>query len=125
MFFTSAAVLLPEIPAGRLIAPYLGVSLETSTGIIETVLAGSPPGSWAGGRLVDRREPNRLLGPTLLAAGGGARRQNHAGGAEFAVPTALLSDVSPMVAKLRLASTTETGGAVGARDDVADPPAST
>lgn len=103
--------------------------METSTGIIETVLAGSPPGSWAGGRLVDRREPRRLLGPTLLAPSGGARRQNHAGGAEFAVPTAHLSDVSPMLAKLRLASTTETGavvgGAVGARDDVADPPAST
>ncbi len=37
---TSAAVLVFEILAGRLLAPYVGVSLETYTGIIGTVLAG-------------------------------------------------------------------------------------
>ena len=36
---TSAAILVLEILAGRLLAPYVGVSLETYTGIIGTVLA--------------------------------------------------------------------------------------
>jgi len=134
VFFTSAAVLVLEILAGRLVAPYVGVSLETYTGIIGTVLAGIAAGSWAGGWLADRREPRRLLGPTLLAAGGasllvppivsalGPGVAATGGGpagiitlavTAFVVPTALLSAVSPMVAKLRLASTTETGAVVG------------
>ena len=40
VFATSAAVLVIEILAGRLMAPYVGVSLETFTGIIGTILAG-------------------------------------------------------------------------------------
>ena len=40
VFATSAAVLVLEILAGRLMAPYVGVSLETFTGIIGTILAG-------------------------------------------------------------------------------------
>ena len=34
VFISSAAVLVMEILAGRLMAPYVGVSLETFTGII-------------------------------------------------------------------------------------------
>ena len=134
VFFTSAAVLVLEILAGRLVAPYVGVSLETYTGIIGTVLAGIATGSWAGGWLADRRDPRRLLGPTLLAAGAAALLAPPiistvgpgvaatGGGpvgivalatAAFVVPTALLSAVSPMVAKLRLVSTAETGVVVG------------
>ncbi|MDP8954677.1 MAG: fused MFS/spermidine synthase, partial [Actinomycetota bacterium] len=40
VFCTSAAVLVLEILAGRLVAPYVGVSIETFTGVIGTVLAG-------------------------------------------------------------------------------------
>ena len=133
-FGTSAAVLVVEILAGRLVAPYVGVSLETYTGIIGTVLAGIAVGSWAGGWLADRRDPRRLLGPTLLAAGAAALLAPPiistlgpgvaaTGGGPagivilavtaFVLPTALLSAVSPMVAKLRLVSTAETGVVVG------------
>lgn len=134
VFFTSAAVLILEILAGRLVAPYVGVSLETYTGIIGTVLAGIAAGSWAGGWVSDRRDPRRLLGPVLIAAGVAAALSlpiistlgpgvASAGGgpagivalavAAFVVPTALLSAVTPMAAKLRLASTAETGSVVG------------
>lgn len=134
VFFTSAAVLVLEILAGRLVAPYVGVSLETYTGIIGTVLAGIACGSWAGGWVADRCDPSRLVGPTLVAAGAAALLAPPiistvgpgvaaAGGGPvgivtlavtaFVVPTALLSAVSPMVAKLRLGSTTETGAVVG------------
>ena len=66
---TSASVLVLEILAGRLLAPYVGVSLETYTGIIGTVLAGIAFGAWAGGQLADRFDPRRLL-PLLLLLGG-------------------------------------------------------
>ena len=134
VFFTSAAVLVLEILAGRLVAPYVGVSLETYTGIIGTVLAGIAAGSWAGGWLADRADPRRLVGPTLVAAGAAALLAppiisalgpgvaGVGGGpvgivtlavTAFVVPTALLSAVSPMAAKLRLGTTAETGVVVG------------
>ena len=69
VFGTSAVVLVMEILAGRLLAPYVGVTLETFTAIIGTVLAGIALGTWLGGRLADRVEPRRLLGPELALGG--------------------------------------------------------
>ena len=66
---TSAAVLVLEILAGRLLAPYVGVSVETYTGIIGTVLAGIAVGAWLGGVAADRVDPRRLI-PALLVTGG-------------------------------------------------------
>lgn len=134
VFFTSAAVLVLEILAGRLVAPYVGVSLETYTGIIGTVLAGIAVGSAAGGWAADHGDPRRLLGPLLIAAGaaalvsvpiiaalgpGVARSGGGPAGivtlavTAFVLPTALLSAVAPMAAKLRLSTTAETGAVVG------------
>ncbi|MEX2658674.1 MAG: fused MFS/spermidine synthase, partial [Acidimicrobiales bacterium] len=132
VFTCSAAVLVIEILAGRLLAPYVGVSLETYTGIIGTVLAGIAIGTALGGRLADRVDPRRLLGPTIVAGGAlavlslpvvGLLGPAVAGGGPvaivflaltaFVLPTAVLSAVSPMVAKLRLASIAETGSVVG------------
>src|SRR5205085_7247272 len=67
VFFTSAAVLVLEILAGRLVAPYVGVTLETYTGVIGTVLAGIAIGAAVGGRVADRRDPRTILGPLLIA----------------------------------------------------------
>lgn len=132
VFATSAAVLVLEILAGRLLAPYVGVSLETYTGVIGTVLAGIAIGSAAGGRLADRVDPRILLGPTIVAggvlalvsvpvvtalgpavAGGGPPAIVLLALTAFVLPTAVLSAVSPMAAKLRLATTAETGSVVG------------
>jgi len=66
---TSASVLVLEILAARLLAPYVGVSLETYTGIIAVVLAGIAVGAWIGGWAADRLDPRRLL-PLLLTVGG-------------------------------------------------------
>ena len=54
VFGTSAAVLALEILAVRLLAPYLGITIEVTTGVIGTVLAGIALGTWLGGRLADR-----------------------------------------------------------------------
>ena len=48
VFGTSASVLVLEILAERLMAPYVGVMLETCTGIIGVVLAGIAAGAWLG-----------------------------------------------------------------------------
>ena len=68
-FFTSAAILVLEVLAGRLLAPYVGVTLQTYTAIIGVVLAGISLGSFVGGRLADRIDPRTLLGPALATGG--------------------------------------------------------
>ena len=132
VFVASGAVLVLEILAGRLLAPYVGVSLETFTGIIGVVLAGISIGAWVGGRLADSVDPRRLL-PGALALGGGAAIAavpiiralgpvaDGASGptivtlaaAAFFVPSALLSTVTPIVVKLQLETVAETGRIVG------------
>ena len=131
VFTTSALVLVLEIVAGRLMAPYVGVSLETFTGIIGTVLAGIAVGAAAGGALADRRDPLTLIGRALVLGGGltwlaipivttlgpgmtGTPADIVAlTSAGFLLPAAVLSGIAPMVAKLRLSTLEETGAVVG------------
>ncbi len=132
MFGASAAVLVLEILAARLLAPYVGVTLETYTAIIGVVLAGIACGSWAGGRLADRATPRRLLGPELIAGGllamatlpvvrllgeagedGGTADLALLGLLGFFPPAAVLSAVVPTVVKLQLGDLGETGAVVG------------
>jgi spermidine synthase len=132
VFFTSAAVLVLEILAQRLLAPYLGVSLEVFTGVIGVILAGISVGAWAGGRAADHGDPARLVGPLLVGGGITALASplivDLIGPAAtgigpvsivvittfgFFAPAAVLSAISPVVVKLRLASLTETGSVVG------------
>lgn len=131
VFATSGAVLVLEVLAGRLMAPYVGVSLETFTGIIGTILAGIAVGAAAGGHLADRHDPNRLIGPVLVLGGVLAWLSIPVvsvlgPGAGPAVPTIVLlsflgffppamvlTAISPMVAKLRLHDLGETGEVVG------------
>ncbi|MFW2380988.1 MAG: fused MFS/spermidine synthase [Acidimicrobiales bacterium] len=131
VFCTSAAVLVLEILAGRLMAPYVGISLETFTGIIGTILAGIALGSAVGGRLADRRDPATMIGPALLAGGilswlsiPIVSLLGPGLGSEipaivtlallaFFAPAMVLTAISPMVAKLRLHSLDETGEVVG------------
>jgi spermidine synthase/MFS family permease len=53
VFLTSAGGLVLEIVAGRLLAPYVGMSLYTWTAIIAVVLAGFSIGHWIGGNLAN------------------------------------------------------------------------
>ena len=131
VFFASAAVLVLEILAGRMMAPYVGVTLETFTGIIGTVLAGISLGSWLGGRMADRYPPRRVL-PIVLVTGGifalltypvvtlvGPSVSNEPfdivflAAISFFAPAAVLSAVTPTVIKIRLHTLDETGAVVG------------
>ncbi|MFA8386543.1 MAG: fused MFS/spermidine synthase [Pelagibaca sp.] len=66
----SAASMVVEIVAGRMLAPYVGMSLYTWTSVIAVVLAGFSAGHWWGGRLADRPGINPLVatGWALVAA---------------------------------------------------------
>ncbi len=66
----SASSLIVEIVAGRMIAPYVGMSLYTWTAIIAVVLAGFSVGHWWGGRIaaLDTARALRVTGWTMVAA---------------------------------------------------------
>jgi len=131
VFATSGAVLTLEIIAGRLMAPYVGVSIETFTGIIGTVLAGIAVGAAIGGWLADRHDPRLLIGPLLVIGGGlcwlslpivrvlgpevgkGPVAIVMLTACSFLAPVTVVSAVSPMVAKLRLERLEDTGTVVG------------
>lgn len=132
VFFTSAAVLVLEIMAGRLMAPYVGVSLETFTGIIGVVLAGISLGTWLGGAAADRVDPRAMVGPLVVIGGvlaliapplvdlfgtglrgGGPPVIVLLAFVGFFAPAAVLSAVSPTVVKMQLADLHETGTVVG------------
>lgn len=128
VFASSAAVLVVEITALRLLAPYLGLTLETSTLVIGIALAAIALGSWAGGRVADRMDPRRLIAPALGASGvvvafSPAVVRTAAewtppllilvAAAAILIPGALLSAVTPMVTKIRLSTLAETGTVVG------------
>lgn len=139
VFFCSGCVLVLEILAARLLAPYVGISLETYTSIIGVVLAAIAAGSWAGGRIADRVDPKRLVGPTVALGGllamftvpivrtlGDA--SNSDGGrlstigltfAGFFPAAFVLSMVHPMVVKLQLHDLHRTGRIVGRLSGIA------
>jgi len=128
VFASSAAVLVVEIVALRLLAPYLGLTLETSTLVIGLALSAIAFGSWAGGRAADTISPRAALGPLLASSGAvvaitpaAVRTAGEAQGGPVlltAVGTvfvsgATLSAVTPMVTKLQLTTLGETGSVVG------------
>ncbi|CAN5885134.1 hypothetical protein BH23ACT12_BH23ACT12_01740 [soil metagenome] len=132
VFITSGAVLMLEILSLRLVAPYLGLTLEMNTGVIGFALGAIALGAWLGGRAADSIPPQKIIGPMVLLAGvmvlfvGPTVRytgEQVRGGNAISVlimaavsilaPAALLSAVSPLVVKLRLQALDETGRVVG------------
>jgi spermidine synthase len=132
VFVASGAVLVLEILSVRLLAPYVGLTLETTTSIIGAVLAGIAVGAALGGWVADRTNPRwlvvglligggllvfltvpiiRALGPPASEGGNTA-----AIGVTFAalVPVAaVLSAVTPTVARLQLRDLRASGTIVG------------
>jgi spermidine synthase len=68
-FTASFCILVIEIVAGRILAPFVGVSLYTWTSIIGVVLAGISIGAYMGGKLADRFPGRKTLGWLLLVSG--------------------------------------------------------
>ncbi len=133
VFIASFCTLVIELVAGRIMAPYVGVSLYTWTSIIGVVLAGISIGAFLGGLLADRYPRSSTLGWLLLLSGLGALSisplTNLIGAAQFHtplmirillitmliffIPSCLLGMISPIVVKLTLKNLQKTGNVVG------------
>jgi len=133
VFIASFCTLVIELVAGRIMAPYVGVSLYTWTSIIGVVLAGISIGAYLGGLIADRYPRSSTLGWLLFLSGLGAFSisplTNLIGGAQFQtslmirillitaiiffIPSGLLGMISPVVVKLTLNNLQKTGNVVG------------
>jgi spermidine synthase len=133
VFIASFCTLVIELVAGRIMAPYVGVSLYTWTSIIGVVLAGISIGAWVGGILADRYPRPATLGWLLFLSGVGALTiaplTDLIGAAQFQatlmlrilllttaiffIPSTLLGMISPVVVKLTLDNLNRTGNIVG------------
>jgi spermidine synthase len=132
VFVAAGAVLVLEILSVRMLAPYVGLTLETTTSIIGAVLLGISVGAAVGGRVADRTNPRNLVVGLLLGGGllalltvpivrwlGPSAREGGTVGAlkvTFAslVPVAaVLSAVSPTVAHWQLRDLKASGTIVG------------
>ncbi|HOJ42671.1 MAG TPA: fused MFS/spermidine synthase [Syntrophorhabdaceae bacterium] len=68
-FIASFCSLVIEMVAGRILAPFVGVSIYTWTSIIGVILAGISIGAYIGGKLADRFPTRKTLGWLLLISG--------------------------------------------------------
>ncbi|MGW8247861.1 MAG: fused MFS/spermidine synthase [Acidiferrobacterales bacterium] len=135
IFLSSGMLMVLEITAGRLLAPFIGVSLYTWTSIIGVVLAGLSLGNWIGGIWVDRGGSERAVGLTLTIGGASSLLlllllkgvaiwlENSSMGlltlsfiyvfCLFFIPAALLGIVTPMLTTLALQLDSHVGHIVG------------
>ncbi len=142
VFMASCCTMVLELVAGRILAPFIGVSLYTWTSIIGVCLAGISAGNFIGGVLADKAGSRRTLGLILLAGGIFSLlilplaamdlttiipKQNAALAQDawlilrivivtsilFLPPTLILGMVSPIVIKLALTDLRQTGSIAG------------
>ncbi len=135
VFLSSALLLVLEIVAARLIAPYVGVSLYTWSAVIGVVLAGLSIGNALGGAWADRQATAEAAGGVLIAAGLSAllipwlllATARGLDGyalsilstslilvlALFLLPAILIGIVTPLLTTLALAQSSRTGHIVG------------
>lgn len=133
VFLASFSMLIIEVVAGRILAPYVGVSLYTWTSIIGVVLAGISVGAYLGGMIADRYPHVSTLGWILFLSGLATFSippLTHWVGGTFLhadvmvrillitailsfLPSCFLGMVSPVVVKLALGRLEKAGNVVG------------
>ena len=134
-FFSSLCIMILELVASRLVARHVGASLSVWTSVIGIMLGGICLGNVLGGRLADRVEPGRAIGP-LYALGAFLSLSclwinaivGLTPGLEylpwnirtvvvvtlnFLVPATVLGMIGPVVAKIAVEQARKTGSAIG------------
>ncbi|MEW4567376.1 fused MFS/spermidine synthase [Tautonia sp. JC769] len=134
-FFASLCIMTLELVAARLVARHVGASLHVWTSVIGVVLGGICLGNFLGGRLADRTEARRIVGP-LFALGAALTLSTlwmntvvgRTPGLEampwslrtlvvvslnFLVPATVLGLIGPVVAKVAVDQAARTGSAIG------------
>src|SRR3954464_9558843 len=134
-FFSSLCIMILELVASRLVARHVGASLTVWTSVIGIMLGGICLGSVLGGRLADRVDPRRAVGPlyalgSLLALS--CLWMNSVVGLtpgpeaipwnlrtvvvvtlDFLVPATVLGMIGPVVAKMAVEQARRAGSAIG------------
>ncbi len=134
-FFSSFCIMILELVASRLVATHVGASLNVWTSVIGIMLGGICLGNVLGGRLADRVEPDRAIGP-LYALGSlltlSCLWMNAVVGLtpgletlpwnlrtvvvvtlDFLLPGTVLGMIGPVVAKIAVEQSRKSGSAIG------------
>src|SRR6516162_5714291 len=134
-FFSSFCIMILELVASRLVARHVGASLTVWTSVIGIMLGGICLGNVLGGRLADRVEPRRAIGP-LYALGAFLTlsclwinvfigllpgldsmawnlRTVVVVTLDFLIPATVLGMIGPVVAKLAVTRARRAGSAIG------------
>ena len=134
-FFSSLCIMVLELVASRLVARHVGGSLIVWTSVIGIMLGGICLGNVLGGRLADRVEPRRAIGPlyalgslmTLLCLWVNSvvgltpgldampwdLRTVLVVSLDFLVPGTVLGMIGPVVAKMAVEQSRRSGSALG------------
>jgi len=132
-FIASFCTLVIEMVAGRILAPFVGVSIYTWTSIIGVILAGISIGAYIGGKLVDRFPSRKTLGLLLILSGLTALTiipLTHLVASYqfpvslmlrifivttiiFFIPSCVLGTISPVVVRLTLKNLDNAGNVIG------------
>ena len=134
-FLANGCLLVLELVAGRILAPEVGVSLDTWTAVIGVVLAGLVVGNWLGGAVADRRPGRSVLSLLFLGSAVAAAlvlvlqdsldtiaapfswptilQVTWLTTIVFFLPSVLIGMITPMIVKLSLRSLDATGRVVG------------
>ncbi|WP_406701051.1 fused MFS/spermidine synthase [Singulisphaera sp. Ch08] len=134
-FLSSLCIMILELVASRLVATHVGASLSVWTSVIGIMLGGICLGNVLGGRLADRVEPSRAVGP-LYALGAfltlSCLWMNAVVGLtpglesmpwnlrtvvvvtlDFLIPATVLGMIGPVVAKMAVEQSRKAGSAIG------------
>ncbi|MDR3636318.1 MAG: fused MFS/spermidine synthase [Isosphaeraceae bacterium] len=134
-FFSSLCIMILELVASRLVARHVGASLTVWTSVIGIMLGGICLGNVLGGRLADRVEPVKAIGP-LYALGafltlsclwmnavvGLTPGLDHLAWTlrtvvvvvlDFLIPGTVLGMIGPVVAKIAVERARKAGSAIG------------
>jgi hypothetical protein len=134
-FFSSLCIMVLELVASRLVARHVGSSLIVWTSVIGIMLGGICLGNVLGGRLADRMEPRKAIGPLYALGSGltlGCLWMNALIGVlpglgslpwdlrtvvvvslDFLVPGTVLGMIGPVVAKMAVEQARRSGTALG------------
>ncbi|HTM69077.1 MAG TPA: fused MFS/spermidine synthase [Candidatus Binatia bacterium] len=135
VFIASFCLMVIELVAGRIMAPYLGSSLYTWTSVIGVILMGITAGNWIGGVIAERGAKWKTVGAMFFLAAFAAVISYYTyqplywamnsmmppievasflfAMAGFFPASFFLSMVTPMVITLRLSDLKKTGSTVG------------
>ena len=135
-FTSSLCIMILELVSSRLVARHVGSSLTVWTSVIGIILGGICLGNVLGGRLADRVEPRRAIGPLFVLGAmltlSSLWMNGYVGNLlprpdqmnwelrtvlvvtlDFLIPATVLGMVGPVVAKMAVEQAAKAGSAIG------------